>query len=475
MSSTTLVDLSRLQFATTAAFHMTFPALSVGLAIFLVICYGCYYRTGNPLYLQMFRFWRKIFAVGFALGIVAGIVLTFELGLNWGSYARAVGPILGPIICLEALTAFFLEAGFIGILLYGESRVSKRVMMVSTCLVALGALLSTAWILSANSWMQTPAGYREVNGQFQPVNWFDAIFNPAFDWRFPHMVLAVLVSAAWFVAAIGAYYLLRRRALPFARKTLSISLAAAALLLPIQLYVGDGMASNMTLVYQPAKVIAAEGNFSNGNTGWNLLVLPDQPRQRNYFQLTLPHAASVFVYHNFSGETAVPGLKTVPQNLQPPVGPTFWGFKLMVYGAWAMFSVAFIGVIMRLRRRLFTERWFLRLVLWTMPVGVITTIAGWVLSESGRQPWLVYGKLLTANSVSSLSTGEVIATLAAFWVVYLGLFAAWVRQIVREVRKGPDELPGQRGGEPAAPGTAGGLAATGSPAGLAVPVTPAEA
>ncbi len=475
MSSTTFLDLSRLQFATTAAFHMTFPALSVGLALFLVICYACYYKTGNPLYLQMFRFWRKIFAVGFALGIVAGIVLTFELGLNWGSYARAVGPILGPIICLEALTAFFLEAGFIGILLYGEGRVSKRVTMVSTCLVALGALLSTAWILSANSWMQTPAGYREVNGQFQPVNWFDAIFNPAFDWRFPHMVLAVLVSASWFVAAIGAYYLLRRRALPFARKTLSISLAAASVLLPVQLYVGDGMASNMTLVYQPDKVIAAEGNFSNGNTGWNLFVIPDQPRQRNYIQLSLPHAASVFVYHNFSGQTPVPGLKTVPANLQPPVGPTFWGFKIMVYGAWAMFSVAFIGVIMRLRRRLFTEPWYLRLVLWTLPVGVITTIAGWVLSESGRQPWLVYGKLLVANSASSLSTGEIIASLAAFWIVYLGLFTAWVRQIVREVRKGPGELPGREGGGTAAASAPGSPAAASSPAGISVPVTPAEA
>jgi cytochrome d ubiquinol oxidase subunit I len=475
MPSTIFVDLSRFQFATTAAFHMTFPALSVGLAIFLVICYGAYCRTGNPLYLQMFRFWRKIFAVGFALGIVAGIVLTFELGLNWGNYARAVGPILGPIICLEALTAFFLEAGFLGILVYGEGRVSRRVTMVATCMVALGALLSTAWILSANSWMQTPAGYREVNGQFQPVNWFDAIFNPAFDWRFPHMVLAVLISSAWFVAAIGAYYLLRRRALPFARKTMSIGLAAAALLLPVQLYVGDGMASNMTLVYQPAKVTAAEGNFNNGNTGWNLFVIPDQAQQRNYIQLSLPNAASVFVYHNFSGETPVPGLKTVPPSLQPPVGPTFWGFKLMVYGAWAMFTVAFIAVIMRLRRRLYTERWFLRLVLWTLPVGVIATIAGWVLSESGRQPWLVYGKLLVTNSTSSLSTGEVIASLAAFWIVYLGLFAAWVRQIVREVRKGPDELPGYQGSDSAVPGAADGPVPAGAPAGTDGPLAPAEA
>lgn len=188
------------------------------------------------------------------------------------------------------------------------------------------------------------------------------------------MVLAVLVSSAWFIAAIGAYYLLRRRALPFARKTMSIGLLGAALLLPIQLYVGDGMASNMTLVYQPDKVVAAEGNFNNGNTGWNVFAIPDQAQQRNYVQVSLPNAASVFIYHNFSGNNTVPGLKTIPENLQPTVGPTFWGFKIMVYGAWAMLSVAFIAVIMRMRRRLYTERWFLRLVLWMLPVGVITTI-----------------------------------------------------------------------------------------------------
>ena len=284
-------------------------------------------------------------------------MLTFELGLNWGNYARAVGPILGPMICMEALMAFFLEAGFFGILVWGEGRVSKRVTMVSACMVALGALLSTAWILDANSWMQTPSGYREVNGQFQPVNWLHAIFNPAFNWRFPHMVLAVLVAAAWFIAAIGAYYLLRRRALPLARKTLSIGLvAAAAVLLPIQLNVGDNMASYMTLVYQPDKLIA-----------------------------------------------------------------------------------------------------------------VIATIAGWVLSESGRQPWLVYGKLLVNQSASSLSTGELIASLAAFLIVYLALITAWIRQVVREVRRGPDPLPGQEGTQAAAPG------ASGAPAPAGLPVTPVEA
>jgi cytochrome d ubiquinol oxidase subunit I len=278
-----------------------------------------------------------------------------------------------------------------------------------------------------------------------------------------------LVSSSWFIAAIAAYYLLRHRALPFAKKTLSISLAAAAILLPIQLNVGDNMATYMSAVYQPGKVLAAEGNFTSGNTGWNIFVIPDQAQQRNYVQVSLPNAESVFVFHNFSGDQSVASLKTIPKNLQPTVAPVFWGFRLMLYGAWAMFSVAFIGVIMRLRRRLYTERWFLRLVLWMLPVGVIATIAGWVVSESGRQPWLVYGKLLANNSASSLSTGELIASLAAFWIIYLGLVTAWIRQIVREVRRGPDPLPGQEGSDAAAPG------ASDAPAPAGQPLTPVEA
>jgi cytochrome bd ubiquinol oxidase subunit I len=441
MASSTFVDLSRAQFATTAAFHMTFPALTVGLSIFLVICYAAYCRTGKEIYLQMFRFWRKIFAVGFALGIVAGIVLTFELGLNWGSYARAVGPIIGPIITLEGITAFFLEAGFMGILIYGEGRVSRRVTMVATCMVALGALLSTTWILAANSWMQTPVGYKEVNGQFEPTDWYKIIFSPAFDWRFPHMVLAVLIASSFFVAAIGAYYLLRHRSVAFAKKTMSIGLLGAALLLPIQLFVGDTMAAHMTAVYQPNKLTAAEGNFNSGNSGWNVIVIPDQSAQKDLWKLTIPHAGSVLDIHDWSGNATIAGLKAVPKSLQPPVWPTFYGFRAMIFGAWIMFTVVFIGIVMRLRRRLFTERWYLRLVLWSMPVGVIATIGGWVVSECGRQPWLVYGKLMVSQSASSLSTGEIIATLAGFWLVYLGMFTAWVRYTVREVRRGPEAPP----------------------------------
>ena len=241
--SPAVLDVSRWQFAITIAFHMTFPAITVGLAVFLAVVYGLYLRTRDQLYLQIFRFWKKIFAVGFALGVVAGTVITFEFGLNWGPFAHATGPVLGPIIGMEVVTAFFVEAGFIGIMLYGDGRVSDRLMFVSTTVVAVGTLLSTTWILAANSWMQTPAGARYVNGQFVPTDWVAAILNPAFVWRYPHMLLAVLISASWLVAGVGAYYLVKGRAVAFGRRTFSLALGVLFVLLPVQLMVGDHVAA----------------------------------------------------------------------------------------------------------------------------------------------------------------------------------------------------------------------------------------
>lgn len=253
-----MVDLSRWQFALTIIFHMTFPAMTVGLAVFLAVVYGLHVRTRKPVYLQIFRFWKRIFAVGFALGVVAGTVMTFEFGLNWGPFAHATGPILGPIIGMEVATAFFVEAGFIGIMLYGDGRVSERVMLASTIIVAFGTVSSTTWILAANSWMQTPAGFAVVNGQFVPTDWVAAIINPAFVWRFPHMLLAVLISASWLVAGIAAYYLLRGRAAVFARRTFSIALGAIFVFLPIQLALGDYVASDVVARYQLPKLEALE-------------------------------------------------------------------------------------------------------------------------------------------------------------------------------------------------------------------------
>src|SRR5947209_4398289 len=323
-SGFTLVDVSRLQFALTIAFHMTFPAVTVGLSVFLAIVFWRYLRTGDAVYLQIYRLWRKIFAVGFGLGVVAGIVITFELGLNWGVYAHAVGPIVGVIISMEVITAFFLEAGFLGIMLYGEGRVSQRVMFIANCMVALGTLLSTTWILSANSWMQTPAGYAEVNGQFRPTDWLAAIFNPSFFYRYPHMLLGVLISAAFLVTGIAAWYLLKRRHLEFARRTFSLGLGVIAILVPLQLFAGDSVAFAMES-FEPPKMLAAEGNWNSTNTGDYLFIITDQQDQRNIVEIGVPWMGSIMWFHDFTLTKPVPGLQLVPPPLQPPMVFVFYG------------------------------------------------------------------------------------------------------------------------------------------------------
>ncbi|WP_405494573.1 cytochrome ubiquinol oxidase subunit I [Nocardia sp. NBC_00511] len=438
MPSPTLLDVSRWQFAITVAFHMTFPAITVGLSVFLAVVYGLYMRTGNTTYLQMFRFWKRIFAVGFGLGVVAGTVLTFEFGLNWGEFAARTGPILGPIIGMEVVTAFFVEAGFIGVMLYGEGRVAPRVMLLSCCMVALGTLLSTTWILMANSWMQTPAGYREENGRFVPVDWTQIMFNPSFGWRFPHMLLAVLISAAILVAAVGAYHLRRGSHEEFARRTLSIGLGIVALLLPIQMYVGDGV-GDMVGKYQLSKLTAMEGNWDSTNTGWNAFVIPDQNAQRNRAQLTVPEMGS-WIGKDLSGHTPVPGQDLIPRDQQPNSWPTFWGFRIMYYTAQLLLAAALAGVVLRLRGKLYTAPRFHRFVTWLAPAGIIAIIGGWVLAETGRQPYVVYGKLLTAEGVSELASGAVVASLAVFAALYGAMLALWIGYVVRCVRRGPDAV-----------------------------------
>jgi cytochrome d ubiquinol oxidase subunit I len=438
MVSPTLLDVSRWQFALTAAFHMTFPAITVGLSIFLTVVYGIYWRTGNRTYLQIFRFWKKIFAVGFGLGVVAGTVLTFEFGLNWGGYARAAGPILGVIIGMEVVTAFFLEAGFIGLLLYGDGRISPRVMFFSSCMVSLGTVLSTTWIMSANSWMQTPAGYEVVDGQFVPVDWLAALLNPSFVHRWPHMLLGVLIGAGWLVAGIGAYYLLRGEHRRFARTTFSIAMAVLAVVVPIQMYLGDGLAFFMGGV-QPAKLQAIEGNWVATNTGYNLIVVPDPARERNLVQVTVPLLDS-WIAKDFSGRTPAPGLLQTPDPAdRPNVWPVFYGFRAMFFGALAMYAVLMTGVVQRLRGRFYTASWLHRAVLWMTPVGVVAVIGGWVTSEAGRQPFVAYGLLRTSDAVSALAPGTVIASFVGFVGLYVALFGIWAGYVVRTVRRGPDD------------------------------------
>ncbi|MEZ0094852.1 cytochrome ubiquinol oxidase subunit I [Streptacidiphilus sp. EB129] len=445
MASPAAIELSRWQFAITAIFHMSFPALTVGLSVLLAVVYTAYVRTGNPLYLQIFRFWKKIFAVGFGLGVVAGTVMTFEFGLNWGVYAHAVGPVIGVTIGMEVITAFFLEAGFIGVMLYGDGRVRPRTMALASWMVAFGTLLSTTWILSANSWMQDPVGYTEVAGQFHATDWWQVLLNPAFAYRFPHMLLAVLISASWFVGGISAWYLVKQRvfALPFARRCLSIALGVLAVLMPVQLYLGDETAIFMAQ-HQPAKLEAFEGNWKTDNNGYNLVVVPDPGNGRDSLRIEIPHLGAV-IGHDLTGQAHVPGLLNTPPDQRPNMWSAFYGFRAMYLTALAMFATAFAGLVLRLRGRLFTSRRFLRWMVWMTPAGILAITGGWITAETGRQPWVVYGKLRTSDALSHLSTAEAAFSLIGFVALYATLLAIWARYIVRTVKAGPEALAGATG------------------------------
>jgi cytochrome d ubiquinol oxidase subunit I len=432
-----LLDLSRWQFALTVCFHMTFPAITVGMSVFLSVIYAMYWRTQKPVYLQMFRFWRRIFAVGFALGVVAGAVITFQMGLNWGIFGAKTGPIIGPIIGMEVVTAFFVEAGFIGILLYGDGRVRHITMFASTVMVSIGTILSTTWILAANSWMQTPEGYAVKNGQYVPTNWAAAIFTPAFAWRYPHMLLAVLISGAIFIAGISAYYLVKNRAHGFSRRSLSIALGVAALLLPVQLLVGDGVAGNVDIPYQMSKLEAIEGNWQNGNTGWMIFDIPDQADAKNIFSISIPWLGSA-ISKDPTGKTATPGLDNTPKDDRPDMAATFWGFRAMFFASLFMFATAFMGVVLRLRGRLWESRRFHKYVLWTTPAGILAILGGWVTSEAGRQPWVVFGLLRTSAAVSKLAPGTVLFSVIGFSLIYLVLLVSYIAYIVHTVKIGPE-------------------------------------
>jgi cytochrome d ubiquinol oxidase subunit I len=429
-----LIDLSRWQFAITVMFHMTFPAITVGLSILLCVLYGMHWKTGYPVYLQMFRFWRRIFAVGFAIGVVAGIVIVFQFGLNWGPFAAKTGPIMGPILGMEVVTAFAVEAGFIGVLLYGDGRVRRGTMFLATVMVAIGTLLSSTWIIANNSWMQTPSGFKVVDGRFVPTNWSRAILNPSFLWRWPHMVLAVLISASFFVAGIGAHYLVKGRAKPFARRTVSIGLGVAALMLPVQIFLGDHTAGAV-LPHQLSKLEALEGNWTSSNTGFVIFAIPDQEAHRNIAQLSIPCLGSA-INKDLSCKTAIPGLDLTPKQDRPLMAPVFWGFRAMFYAALWMFGIVFYATVLRFRRRLWTATRFHRFLRWATPAGIIAILGGWVTAETGRQPWVVYGQLRTSAAVSHLAPAETLFSVIGFSLLYLVMLVGYLGYIVRTMRIG---------------------------------------
>ena len=440
-TSLSAFDLARLQFAFTVSFHIVFPALSIGLASFIAVLEGCWLKTGKAYYKDLCVFWSKIFAVAFGMGVVSGVVMSYEFGTNWSGFSSFAGPVTGPLLMYEVMTAFFLEAGFLGIMLFGWSRVSPRAHFGATLMVAIGTLISTFWILASNSWMQTPQGFEVVNGHVVPTDWFKIIFNPSFPYRLAHMAIAAFIVAALVVAATGAWHLLKGRRDPAVKTMFSMALGLLLVLAPVQAFVGDQHGLN-TREYQPAKIAAIEGlwDTEQGGTALNLFGIPDMRAETTRYAVSVPHLGSLILTHSWDGE--IRGLKSFPPDQRPNSTLIFWTFRVMVGLGLLMIALAVAGWVQRRRGRLYESRTFQRFALAMGPTGFITLLAGWITTEAGRQPWVVYGVMRTSQAVSPLTTQQVSVSLMAFVVVYFLVFGTGIYYLLKLMRKGP-ALPDQ--------------------------------
>jgi cytochrome d ubiquinol oxidase subunit I len=427
--------LSRMQFAFTVSFHIIFPAFTIGLSAWLAVVEGLWLWRGKRVYYELARFWQKIFAVSFGMGVVSGIVMSYEFGTNWSEFSNAASPVIGPLLAYEVLTAFFLEAAFLGIMLFGWTRVPRGVHFAATCLVAIGTSVSAFWILSANSWMQTPAGFEMVDGKFIPTDWMEIVFNPSFPYRFAHMVMAAFLSTALVIGGVGAWYLLRRKSVEHGRVMVAMAVGLLAVLAPAQLVVGDMHGLN-TLEHQPRKVAAMEGHWeSKAGAPLILFAIPDQDEQTNHFELGIPKLGSMILTHEWDGE--IQGLKEWAPEDQPNVPIVFYSFRIMVAIGFLMIAIGLGGAFLAWRRRLFDSRWFLRIQTLAIPLGFVAVLAGWFVTEVGRQPYIVYGLMRTSEAISPVAAGSIFVTLALFVVVYGVIFGAGVFYMIRLARKGP--------------------------------------
>lgn len=433
------VILSRIQFAFTLSFHILFPSFTIGLALYLVIWEAAWLRTRNEIYYQLCRFWTKVFALAFGMGVVSGIVLSYEFGTNFSKFSVIAGNILGPLMSYEVLTAFFLEAGFLGVMLFGWKRVSPAVHMFSTSMVALGTVISAFWILSANSWMQTPAGYHLENGIFSASNWVAAIFNPSFPYRFSHMLVAALLSSSFLIAGIAAWYLYKQRHFELASKTFSLTMGVVLILAPLQLFLGDMHGLN-TLKYQPLKVSAIEGRWeTESGVPLTLFAVPDMAAEKNLYAVDIPLLGSLILTHSLKGE--IKGLKTVDRADRPYVPIVFYSFRVMVGIGLLLILTALIAQYLRMRKKLFSTRWFSRWCIVTAPLGFIAILSGWFTTETGRQPWIIYGMLRTKDAASLLPASSVLTSLIAFLILYFVLLGTFIFYLLRMVKKGPENIP----------------------------------
>jgi cytochrome d ubiquinol oxidase subunit I len=440
MFELTALDLARTQFGFTIAFHIVFPAITIGLASYLAVLEACWLRTQRQLYRDLYQFWVKAFALNFGMGVVSGLVMAYQFGTNWSPFSEFAGSIIGPLLAYEVLTAFFLEAGFLGVMLFGWKRVGPSLHFLATVMVALGTLISATWILASGSWMQTPQGYRIVAGRAIPTDWLQVIFNPSFPYRLAHMCVAAFLATALMVGASAAWHLLRGNDQPAIRKMLSMSLWMLVLVAPLQLLIGDLHGLN-TLEHQPAKIAAIEGHWENsGGSGEPLILfgLPDMAREETRFAVAIPHLGSLILTHSWNGP--LPALKEFAPQDRPNSTVVFWSFRVMVGLGFMMIALGLWSVWLRWRGTLGHCRPFLHLLLWMGPSGLVALIAGWLTTEIGRQPWAIYGLLRTADAVSAHGALQMSFTLLLFVLVYVLVFGMGIVYLLRLIRTGPVPL-----------------------------------
>ncbi|MEE4360554.1 MAG: cytochrome ubiquinol oxidase subunit I [Pseudomonadales bacterium] len=431
--------LARIQFAFTISFHILFPAFSIGLASYLAVLEGLWLWRRDPVFINLYRYFSKIFALTFGMGVVSGIVMSYQFGTNWGPFADATGPILGPLMGYEVMTAFFLEAGFLGVMLFGMERVGPRLHFLATVLVALGTLISAFWILSASSWMHTPAGHLVGENQFLPEDWFAIVFNPSFPYRLVHMVLAAYLTTAFIVGAVGAHHLLRNRDDREGRTMFSMAMWMALLVAPLQILAGDLHGLN-TLEHQPAKVAAMEGHYETRRGAPLILFgLPDDEAEETRWAIEIPKLGSLILKHDPDAE--IRGLKDFPKDERPPAALIFWTFRIMVAIGTAMVALGVAGFVLRLRGDLYDHPLFLRTTRLMGPSGLVAILAGWITTEVGRQPFVVYGFMRTSEAISPVAAPAVAWSLALFVLVYFMVFGTGTAFLLKAMASpaGPGE------------------------------------
>jgi cytochrome d ubiquinol oxidase subunit I len=454
MFGLTGLELARIQFGFTMSSHIIFPAITIGLASYLVTLEGLWLWKKDAVYRDLYQFWSQIFAVNFGMGVVSGIVMAYQFGTNWSYYSAFAGSITGPLLSYEVLTAFFLEAGFLGVMLFGWNKVGPGLHFFATIMVALGTLISATWILASNSWMQTPQGFEIVNGRVVPVEWLKVIFSPSFPYRLAHMTVAAYLSVALFVGAAGAWHLLKRNDTPAVRTMFSMAMWMMLIVTPIQMVLGDQHGLN-TLEHQPAKIAAIEGHWQNKPGESVPLILfgwPDMAAETTRYALQIPHLGSVILAHSWNDQ--IRGLKDFAPDDRPDSTVVFWTFRTMVGLGLLMLLLGLWGAWLRWRHELYQSKFFLRFAVLMGPAGLVALLAGWVTTEMGRQPWVVYGVMRTKDAVSDHSTLTLSITLIVFIVMYVAVFGTGIRYILLLAAKGPQPHqpePEGQSGRPARP------------------------